>query len=173
MSLRPTRRNILLDEELDDLVANNFADISDTSSFRDLFFLLLIGLLARRMAPESWNLACSVTHGRMTSASSSTLLSPTGGWHWHVKNLHGGGTVLKGQTRRSDPTIIRCDEKLLETFEKAKDLFSNYVLLHYPRINSISYVTANVSNLAVGAVLEQDGDNGTRKPLRFFSRKLD
>lgn len=81
--------------------------------------------------------------------------------------------MLKGQTRRSDPTIIRCDEKLLETFEKAKDLFSNYVLLHYPRINSISYVTANVSNLAVGAVLEQDGDNGTRKPLRFFSRKLD
>lgn len=55
---------------------------------------------------------------------------------------------------RKDPTIIRWDAKLLKTFEKAKDLFFNYVSLHYPRAHStVYYVTADASNLVVGQFL--------------------
>lgn len=80
--------------------------------------------------------------------------------------------LLKGHTRKNDKTLIIWTPELQKSFEAAKTLFSTFTLLHFPDFNSTFYLTADSSNMAVGAVLEQLNSNGEREPLGYFSTKL-
>jgi len=51
-------------------------------------------------------------------------------------------------------------------------LFSDFTLLHYLNYNSVLCLTADASDIGVGAVLEQTNKNGEREPLGYFSAKL-
>jgi cleavage and polyadenylation specificity factor subunit 1 len=80
--------------------------------------------------------------------------------------------ILKGHTRKNDRTPVVWTPELEKSFEDAKSLFSKFTLLHYPDCNSTFYLTADSSNIAVGAVLEQLNKDGEREPLGYFSTKL-
>ena len=81
--------------------------------------------------------------------------------------------VLKGRTKRRDRTPVQWTPELSLAFDKAKELFSTYTLLHYPRENCTLILSADASGTAIGAVLEQVNKNGECEPIGFFSRKLD
>lgn len=81
--------------------------------------------------------------------------------------------VLKGRTKRRDKTPVNWTPELVEAFEKAKELFSSFTLLHYPCEDATLVLSADASGVAVGASLDQINDDGIREPLGFFSKKLD
>lgn len=81
--------------------------------------------------------------------------------------------LLKGHPKKNDKTPIEWTPQLLQTFKEAQDGFVNYTLLRYQRLGAPLFLTTDASKTAIGAVLEQIGDDGHREPLGFFSRKLD
>ena len=66
--------------------------------------------------------------------------------------------------------IIWTDE-LRNIFEDSKLILSKAVPLHHPKPGAKLILSTDASDTAVGAVLEQFTDNGTR-PLAYFSKKL-
>lgn len=80
--------------------------------------------------------------------------------------------LLKGHPRKGDRTAIRWTAQLCECFEKAKTVFVNYVQLKFQREGAKLYLTCDASRTAIGAVLEQENENGQKEPLGFLSRKL-
>lgn len=80
--------------------------------------------------------------------------------------------LLKGQTKKRDRTRINWSPNLSTCFDKAKDAFVNYTLLHFPTDNLKLLLTCDASGSAIGAVLEQLTQSGERQPLGFFSAKL-
>lgn len=102
---------------------------------------------------------CDVTLGCLTIIEPSKVLAPL-------------NDVIKGHTKRNDKTLVKWTPALTEAFENAKRLFSDFTLLHYPRNDSVLYLIGDASKGAVGAVLEQVGENGIREPLGYYSEKL-
>ena len=41
-------------------------------------------------------------------------------------------------------------------------------MLRYPKNGSVLYLIGDASNEVVGAVLEQNGEEGEREPIRYF-----
>jgi hypothetical protein len=80
------------------------------------------------------------------------------------KHLAPFNELLKGKTRKNNKTPINWSVQLESQFKQASSEF--------PRKDAQLDLVCDASNLSVGAVLEQDGTNG-RKPLGFFSKKLD
>lgn len=80
--------------------------------------------------------------------------------------------LLKGHPKKNDRTKIEWTPALLQDFEKVRQNFINFALLHYQKVGAKLILTCDASRIAVGAVLEQVGDDGNREPLGFFSRKL-
>ena len=58
-----------------------------------------------------------------------------------------------------------------QAFHAAKNALAAAAILNYPVPNAPLYLVTDASNIAVGAVLEQDV-GGQRQPIAFFSRKL-
>lgn len=81
--------------------------------------------------------------------------------------------TLKGHPKKNDRTTIKWTPELEKQFEKAREGFINYVQLRYQKRDAPLFLTCDASKIAVGAVLEQLTEKGTREPLGFFSRKLD
>ncbi len=80
--------------------------------------------------------------------------------------------LLRGHTRKNDTTPICWTPELESSFEKAKETFVKYTLLHFPNDKSNLLLTCDASKYAYGGVLEQFGDDGQRQPLGFFSGKF-
>ena len=51
--------------------------------------------------------------------------------------------------------ILQWSDFLQTSFTQAKQALANATLLHYPRKNAPTVVTADASDVAIGAVLEQ------------------
>jgi cleavage and polyadenylation specificity factor subunit 1 len=79
---------------------------------------------------------------------------------------------LKGHPKKNDTTRVKWTDDLIENFEKMRNSFIKYTLLHYPRNEVPLYLTCDASSVAVGAVLEQLNEQGDREPLGFYSHKL-
>ena len=67
---------------------------------------------------------------------------------------------------------INWNEDARTAFQKSKELLANSTLLVYPNKNCNISISADASDIAVGAVLQQELE-GTWQPIAFFSRKLD
>ena len=67
---------------------------------------------------------------------------------------------------------ITWNEDARTAFQKSKELLANSTLLVYPNENCNISILADASDIAVGAVLQQELE-GTWQPIAFFSRKLD
>ena len=59
-----------------------------------------------------------------------------------------------------------------EAFLKLKRAITDIVALQLADWDKDLVLTPDANNWAVGAVLQQEGPNGTLRPLAFFSRKL-
>ena len=74
--------------------------------------------------------------------------------------------ALKGKPK----TLVWSDTKTA-AFEQTKQALANATMLCHPNPNTITALTTDASDVAVGAVLQQFV-NGVWIPLAFFSRKL-
>lgn len=69
------------------------------------------------------------------------------------------------------PKVLAWDEAMVKAFQETKKALVEATLLTHPRHDAPTSLTADASDLAVGAVLQQFV-NGTWEPLAFFSKKL-
>ena len=58
-----------------------------------------------------------------------------------------------------------------QAFNNVKDALANATMLQYPNVNAPTCLVTDASDSAVGAVLQQY-DQGTWRPLSFFSKKM-
>ena len=81
--------------------------------------------------------------------------------------------LLKGYTKSSRNKFIKWDSypNALKAFVAAKNALADATLLRYPAREGEITICTDASNLAVGAVLQQQQE-GEWVPLSFFSRKL-
>ncbi|GFT77218.1 retrovirus-related Pol polyprotein from transposon 297 [Trichonephila clavipes] len=77
---------------------------------------------------------------------------------------------LKG-SRKNDKTKILWTEEAKENFEKCKQDLANATLLSFPDPDLQLALFTDVSNFAIGSVLQQF-EAGNWKPISFFSKKL-
>ena len=68
---------------------------------------------------------------------------------------------LKGEKQ------IKWTTEVTSSFKAAKDILSKITLLYHPQMNTNTRITVDVSDIAMGAALEQEID-GIIKPLAFF-----
>ena len=68
------------------------------------------------------------------------------------------------------PRTLVWDEAMVTAFHETKKALAEATLLTHPRLDAPTSLTADASDQAVGAVLQQFV-NGTREPLAFFSKK--
>ena len=80
--------------------------------------------------------------------------------------------LLKGHTRRRDKTVIQWTKPLKEAFNRSKAALLNCMVLDYPRDDAKLLSTCDASKTAIGGALDQITPSGDRRPLSFFSRKL-
>lgn len=77
--------------------------------------------------------------------------------------------LLVGSSKSS--TKIEWTETTREAFKQCKNLLAEATLLAHPRPNAKVALVCDASDVAIGAVVQQQVDNGW-EPLGFFSRKL-
>lgn len=58
-----------------------------------------------------------------------------------------------------------------EAFDKLKEALAEEVMLAFPNLNELFYVTSDASNVAIGAMLSQ-GELPHDRPIYFFSKTL-
>ena len=80
--------------------------------------------------------------------------------------------LLVGHNRKNDRSVITWTPELEENFEKVKQAFVKYTLLHFPNNDSDITLTCDASQYTFGGVLEQIDRDGQRQPLGFFSGKF-
>lgn len=68
---------------------------------------------------------------------------------------------------KKDSKVNVNDQSYKESFEKLKNLITNYPILKYPDFKKKFVLTTDASNFAIGAVLSQDGH-----PVSYASRTL-
>lgn len=88
----------------------------------------------------------------------------------HVKDFTKIAAPLTNLTRKGVKFLW--DEQCREAFEKLKNALIQEPVLAYPDFTKKFFVTCDASNLAVGGILEQEGEDGSRRPIAYFSRKL-
>ena len=77
--------------------------------------------------------------------------------------------VLVGRPARTSP--VKWSTTMDKAFQDSKTALASATLLVYPRADAPTAVTVDASDMAIGGTLEQFTD-GLRRPLAFFSRKL-
>ncbi len=80
-----------------------------------------------------------------------------------MKPLH---SLLKGKTHK-----VTWTDHALSAFNKTKETLANVSLLAYPKPDAPTCLMTDASDTAVGAVLQQKG-NDVWQPISFFSRKM-
>ena len=96
-------------------------------------------------------------------------------YHRFINNLAGCLAPLnKYLKKQGNKTLNKIDwtDEAKTAFSKSKNLLAQSALLVYPRENCKVCIVADVSDIAVGAALQQETD-GIWQPIAFFSRKLD
>ena len=83
-----------------------------------------------------------------------------------AKHLYHLSEALKGKPKRLDWT-----EGCQQSFEAIKEALASATMLKHPDSNAALAITADASDEAIGAVLEQRGQSGW-EPLAFYSAKL-
>lgn len=88
---------------------------------------------------------------------------------YYRKFIRDYAKVAKPMTNflKKDSKIDVQDLSYKESFQKLKDLITNYPTLRYPDFKKKFVLTTDASNLAIGAVLSQDGH-----PVSYASRTL-
>lgn len=81
--------------------------------------------------------------------------------------------LLKGHPKKNDNTAIEWTPELLKNFERVREKFVDFTLLRYQKRGAKLVLTCDASAIAIGAVLEQIGENGEKEPLGFYSKKLE
>ena len=76
--------------------------------------------------------------------------------------------ALTGSPR---PKTLDWIQELNKAFEEAKNALSQATLLHHPVAGARIALTTDASDIAIGAVLEQQV-HGQWQPLAFYSRQL-
>lgn len=76
-------------------------------------------------------------------------------------------------TKKTRPKVpFSWPEVCQEKFEIAREALANATLLVHPEETAEVSITTDASEIAVGAVLQQQNDDGSWSPLAFFSKKL-
>lgn len=88
------------------------------------------------------------------------LLAPL---HSHLVSL---------STKKKPKPTFTWPESCNDCFTKVKQALAEATLLVHPVENASFNITTDASDVGVGAVLEQQEENGEWKPLGFFSRRL-
>ena len=79
---------------------------------------------------------------------------------------------LYGVLKRSPcPKTLDWTQELNKAFEEAKNALSQATLLHHPVPGAPIALTTDASDVAIGAVLEQQ-IHGRWQPLAFYNRQL-
>lgn len=73
--------------------------------------------------------------------------------------------------KKNDKTPVEWTESTIKGFEKCKQSLSNATLLSFQSPNCRLSIACDASDTAIGAVVQQNTNNGWQ-PLGFFSRKL-
>lgn len=75
------------------------------------------------------------------------------------------------RSRKNDRTKIEWTTETTDAFFKCRESLKNAALLSYPKSNGTLALMTDASNIGIGAVLQQK-ENGSWKPLGYFSKKL-
>ncbi|PIK55880.1 gag-pol polyprotein [Apostichopus japonicus] len=78
--------------------------------------------------------------------------------------------MLRGQPKRS-AKAVEWTEQCISSFERAKEELAHATLLVHPATGLQTSLMVDASDVAVGGVLQQC-DDGTWKPIAFFSQRL-
>ena len=79
---------------------------------------------------------------------------------------------LSGGPKSTNRTKIKLNDTHIQAFNNTKAILANTTTLSYEDHNKPLMLFSDASDTHVGAVLEQEGENGEMRPLAFFSKKL-
>ena len=77
-----------------------------------------------------------------------------------------------GGSKATNRTILKLNDDQMKAFEDTKTALANAATLSFESREKTLIILSNASDTHVGAVLEQEGDQGEIIPLAFFSRRL-
>ena len=80
--------------------------------------------------------------------------------------------LTKGYSKRGKKIEVRWGEVEETAFNALKDAMTNDVVLYYPDFSKLFYLTTDASDIAIGGYLHQIDENGSDRPVLFFSKKL-
>ena len=92
-------------------------------------------------------------------------------YHRLIPNAAGILTPLYHLSSAKQKQLGEWNQTHEHAFTSAKDSLAQAAMLATPNSADNLYLVTDASNIAIGAVLEQ-GTDGHRRPLGFFSRKL-
>lgn len=97
-----------------------------------------------------------------------SFLGLTGYYRKFIQNYSMiGSPIIKYLKKGACMKQIEMDNEYIEAFEKLKKLITTYPILAFPNFDKKFTLTTDASNLAIGAVLSQEG-----KPVCYASRTL-
>ena len=79
---------------------------------------------------------------------------------------------ISGGPKKTNRTILKLNEAHVQSFEKAKFALAEAATLQYEDHNKPLILSSDASETHVGAVLEQEEEEGKIVPLAFFSKSL-
>lgn len=88
----------------------------------------------------------------------------------HVKDFTTIALPLTNLTRKNVKFVW--DDACQRAFEQLKNLLLCEPVLAFPDFSQRFFLTCDASNVAIAGILEQEGDNGVRHPIAYYSRKL-
>ncbi|KAL7288237.1 hypothetical protein TKK_0017578 [Trichogramma kaykai] len=101
-----------------------------------------------------------------TQKEIKAFLGLSGYYRKFIKDYAKITKLLTNALRKGEAINIK-DTNYIEAFNKCKELITNTPILQYPDFDKKFHITSDASNVAVGAVLSQEGH-----PISFFSRTL-
>ena len=81
-------------------------------------------------------------------------------------------TALTDLTRKSAPNKVAWSSACEKAFEALKKALGSASVLRSPDFNRMFILQTDASNRGIVAVLSQHDDDGTERPVAFYSRKL-
>lgn len=88
----------------------------------------------------------------------------------HIKDFSSIALPLTNLTRKGVRFVW--DDQCQIAFDRLKCLLMSKPVLIYPDFPKKCFVTCDASKVAIGGILEQEGEDGEVHPIAYFSRKL-
>ena len=79
---------------------------------------------------------------------------------------------ISGGPKSSNKTSLKLNEEQTKAYHDTVAVLANAATLAFENHDKPLIIFCDASDTHVGAVLEQEGENGERKPLAFYSKKL-